>query len=172
MDSFFIRNSIIRNANIDIMDEINAAINKIYALPEKCDKKFELAKIVGALSKESVLTLVEQSYDEQWFDTLGGFDFKVQQFKRYVKYQTLGEKCWIHCFECDKTHFGSDSAHKIHSRNNMINAYEIGVERFKERCEKWYKKISQKLGHENDAFRGDLFASMIFKMYTETIEVL
>jgi len=155
------------------MDEINAAVNKIYALPETdCDERFDMAKIVGELSKESVLTIVKQSFEEKSFDSLGGFDMKVEQFKRYVKYQTLGEKCWIHCCECNKTHFGTDSEHKIKSRNFMIDSYEIGVERFKERCEKWYKQISEKLGHENDAYRGDLFASMIFRMYTGTIEVL
>lgn len=172
MDFFLIRNSFIRNANIDIM-EIDKVINKIYALPQKdCDESFDIAKIVGELSKDSVLTIVKQFYVEQCFDTLGGFNFKVEEFKKYVKNQTLGEKCWIYCFECSKRHVGSDSAHNIDSRNRMITAYETGVQRFKERCEKWYKQISEKLGHDNDAYRGDSFASIIFKMYTETIEIL
>jgi hypothetical protein len=155
------------------MDEINAAINKIYALPETdCDERFDMAKIVGELPKECVLTIVKQSFEEKEFDSLGGFDMKVEQFKRYVKYQTLGDDCWIHCYECDKPHFGTDSDHKKECRSMMIYNYEIAVKNFKNKCENWFKEISEKLGHENDAYRGDLFASMIFRMYTGTIEVL
>jgi hypothetical protein len=155
------------------MDKINAALKKIYALPETdCDERFDMAKIVGELSKECVLKIVEKSFHEKWSDSLLPFNFKVEEFKRYVKYQTLGDDCWIHCYECDKPHFGTDSEHKKESRSMMIYNYEIAVKNFKNNCENWFKEMSKDNGVENDAYRGDLFASMIFRMYTGTIEVL